>query len=759
MSSTQTTSANAASVSRQSLLWNPARWFLAFFGAFLLASVFSFFLGDDDVAQFALFLRGQVGLDAVTQPWFWKTGIGFVFGFASGYFGFLEIPKAYYERANRMALALTLFLVPLMTYIPAMSAGFLWDDDQEISQNPSIVLRFDPHTRTFNTNWKGLWEIWTGGITNARESDQGRAELGKAPAPWLVKVLRPPLCAIERDLFGGKDKEHYYFQGNQFADYFPVKSTTLWIEYQLCGYHIDPQRGAVTDGSIFHIMTIIFHALDCLLLWSVLRRLNVPGAWLGALLFGIHPVHSESVAWIAERKNTLSLLFVLLSMRAWLTYDETGNRRKYYVSLALFVTALLCKTHVVVFPAVLMLTEWWRKGNVPVFGPVCSWAWGQLTETPRDVLPTLKRDLARYVPLFVVTVIFTLMTVWFQNDRAIGGEVIPIGNMASRIAGAGIVTWLYLGKALLPINLNTIYANTKLLWWPLKDPAWWMFLAGALIPLTLLALLYAKKVFKFNTPEGERTPFYVFAFFVGTLTPVLGLCTMSYMRLTLQADHFQYFSDIAIVAAIGTLVAIAYRKLDHLYRPILVGGVVTVCVLCCMYSWERAGVHQSEETLWRACLKKNEASWQAHNHMGAVLYGQRKIAEAGPHFARAVELKPENPEVHNNLGLIHWYYGRYDQAIEQYRESVRIKGEVIALRHNLADALLMLKRFDEGLKEYDTMIKDVPNDPNLRAMKSGILAEMGRYIDARKEAEIALRLDPNNAQAKKNLEMLQQRGF
>ncbi|GEM_PF-1076682 len=755
MSSTENPADIAAPSLERSLVWQPARWFLSFFWGVLFAAIFSFFLNETDTGNFATFLRGQIGLEALGMAWFWKVGAGFLIGAVGGFYFYLEVPKSYHKKANQMALVMSLFLIPLLTYIPAMSAGFIWDDDQEISMNPSIVLSYSAHERAYHTNWKGLWEIWTGGITNQRESDEGRAELGKGPAPWLVKALRPPLCAIERELFGGANKEGYLFQGNQFADYFPVKSTTLWIEYQLWGYHIDPQGRAITDGPPFHIMTIIFHAIDCVLLWVVLRQLGVPGAWLGALLFGIHPVHSESVAWIAERKNTLSLLFVLLSLRYWLKYDESGNRRQYFVSLGLFMTALLCKTHVVVFPAVLMLLEWWQKGTVPVAGPL----WRKLRDGDVNAQKDLVRDLFRYVPFFVITILLSEMTIWFQNDRAIGGEVIPIGDFASRLAGASVVIWSYLSKALLPINLNTIYANTGWLWWPLTDPQPWMYLMGVLVLVTLLVLFYIGRIFQFRTERAARTPFFVFAFFVGTLVPVLGFLTMSYMRLTLQADHFQYFSDIAIVAAIGALVAIAYERIHKTYRPLL----VTVCVLviggACMYSWERAGVHQGEETLWRACLLRNEASWQAHNHMGAVLYGQRKIAEAAPHFERAVELKPENPEVHNNLGLVRWYYGRFDEAIAQYREAVRIKGEVIALRRNLADAYVALKRYDEAIQEYATMIKDVPNDPNLHAMKGVILAERGRFLEAKQEMEIAVSLDPNNLMARKNLEILRQKGF
>jgi len=319
------------------------------------------------------------------------------------------------------------------------------------------------------------------------------------------------------------------------------------------------------------------------------------------------------------------------------------------------------------------------------------------------------------------------------------------------------VIWSYLSKAILPINLNTIYANTPYLWWPLTDPQVWMFFSGALVLVTLglLCKLSTQNDSQFS-PRTLRTPFFVFAFFVGTLLPIVGLFKMSYMRLTLQADHFQYFSDIAVVALAGAAIALLYEKANASWRPILVSTCVIVIFTFCAYSWDRAGVHQSEKTLWTACLKKNEASWQAHNHIGAVLYAERKIPEAAPHFARAVELKPDNPEVHNNLGLVLWQYGHYQEAIAQYREAVRIKGEVMALRRNLADALLAVKQPADAVEQYQIIIDEYPNDPGVLANLSIAYAQMGRYQEALKACEKALRIDPNNPVAKQNYDALRQ---
>ena len=726
--------------------WEPARLFLAGLCALLAVVLFSNFLDDPERNSFIEFLQGQGGFDGMgTSLVFWKLAVGFAVGAAAGYFVFLEIPASLLPKANKLALALALFLIPVVIYTPAMSAGFIWDDDQEISANPS--LRQIPPTPAnpgvFKTNWYGLWEIWTGGITNEKEEDAARSEFKppKAPLPLVAKMLRKPLCWVEWQIWGGPG---YRFRANQSADYFPLKTTVLWVEYQLWGHSSDELHGPSPLAPPFHVMNILMHALDGLLLWMVLRQLKVPGAWLGSLLFAIHPVHAESVAWIAERKNTLSLCFCLLSVSAWLRFEDSEKRSHYVWALLLFVASLLCKTHVVVLPAVLLLMTWWKTGTLTL------------------------RDLRRSAPFFIVTLVLTLVTIWFQNDRAIGGEEIPIGNWPSRIAGAGVVTWAYLSKAILPINLNTIYANTPWLWWPLDNPEFWMFLVAALVPLTLLMLLAIRELYPFRTPRASRTPFFVFAFFVGTLFPTLGLFTMSYMRLTLQADHFQYFSDIAIVASAGALLALLYEKTSAARRPLVAGACVLLVFCFSAYSWERAGVHLSEKTLWTACLKKNEASWQAHNHIGAVLYGEATEAgrknltdlsdqlfrEAAPHFARAVELKPKNPEVHNNLGLVLWRYGHREEAIAQYYKAVEIKGEVMALRGNLAGALMEMQRYDAAAEQYRIMLAEMPNDAGLHANMGYIHAQTKRFSEAKQEFETALKLDPNNPALKQNYEMV-----
>lgn len=581
---------------------------------------------------------------------FWKLSIGFAFGATAGFFlsrGFSYGSPAKLEKRGNVAKAVAIVLVTLLVYIPAMSGGFIWDDDQEIQANPTL--------QTF----QGLVDNWT----------------GKAS-----------------------------------ADYFPLKTTMLWAEYQIWG--LNPHG--------YHVMNIVLHAICALLFWGVLRQLKVPGAWLGGLLFAVHPVHVESVAWISERKNTLSLLFYLLSIGAYLRFEDTENRRSYFFALGYFLASLLCKTSVVMLPVVLVLCTWWRNGRLE------------------------RRDLVRTIPFFALSAVLSGVTIWFQYGRAIGEEVIPIGGFWSRLAGAGMTVWWYLWKAICPANLTTIYPR-----WPINPPHLIQFAAGVMVVVMLAQLWFARKIM-------GRTPFFVFAYFVVTLFPVMGFIKMSYMRLTLVADHFQYLSDLSIVAGAAALIVQGLKKVNPSWRPAAMGGCALLVFTLSAYSWERAGVHRTEKTLWEDALKKNDDSWQAHNHYGAVLYGEKppKIAQAMIHFKRAVELNPANPEVHNNYGLVLSAYQRWDEAIAEHREAVRIKKDHPVMRRNLAEVLMTTQHFLEAAEQYRILLEAEPNNPVFHVGYGVALFRLQRFVEARQEFETALKIAPGLKQAAQNLEVV-----
>ncbi|HXX40646.1 MAG TPA: hypothetical protein VEI58_00095, partial [Chthoniobacterales bacterium] len=289
------------------------------------------------------------------------------------------------------------------------------------------------------------------------------------------------------------------WSGGRTADYFPIANTVFWIEWNIFGNNPAP----------FHLVNILLQAADALLVWLVLFRLKIPGAWLAGLIFGIHPLNAESVAWISELKNVLSMFFALLSTVCFFESEDRcllSPTAAYFASICFFILALLSKSQVVFLPILLLLCAWWRCGH--------------LTDA------RFRREAIRTWPFFCAAILFGAITIWFQN-RGIGGEEIVIGSLARRLANAGMAIWWYGARIFVPARLMAIYPRWE---FDSTEIYEWLPLIG-LVLVMVLAWLFRDR--------GTRGVFFAIATFVVALSPVLGLLRMAYLRSgTLVADHF-----------------------------------------------------------------------------------------------------------------------------------------------------------------------------------------------------------------------------
>jgi Flp pilus assembly protein TadD len=573
-----------------------------------------------------------------------------------------------------------------LAYLPALHAGFVWDDESLITANPLL--------RSFS----GLAEIWSGART---------------------------------------------------ADYFPVTNTVFWIESHLFGGH----------AGGYHALNILLQVANALLVWGVLRRLEIPGAWLAGLIFGIHPVHAESVAWISELKNLLSMFFYLVSLLCFFEIEEKrvfSGSVAYAASLLLFLLALLSKTHVVFLPVVLLLCAWWRRS------------------------PRFRREMIRTWPFFLIALALGLLTLWFQN-RGIGEEEIVLGSFARRFANAGMAVWCYAEKVFAPIRLMTVYPSWR---FDSPRPEEW---------LPLIALIGVMSILWRWRERWTRNFLFAFAYFVVALVPVLGFVRMAYARSgTLVADHFQYFADISLIALFSAGV-VRLLESRRQWIKIVTGAVVTL-LLGAMgsYAWARAKIYRNEQTLWQDNFSKNPDAWQGHNRIGQLFFNQGKFAEAAPHFKRATELKPELPDNYNSLGLAYCRLERFDEGIVEYRKALQLKEEkvstaksagVATMRTNLANALTLtannlldsaqalseqgaaiaaeadrkvaMERYDEAISEYEKALELEPQHPAIHRNLGMLLFRLGRYDEAVAHLQTVLRLVPNEPIAREALDAIE----
>ena len=511
-----------------------------------------------------------------------------------------------------------------------------------------------------------------------------------------VYVTNNPLLAAPDGL------RRIWFTMDSPSQYFPLTYTVLRIEHALWG--LNPAG--------YHGVNILLHAINALLVWRLLKRLSVPGAWLAAAIFGLHPVQVESVAWITELKSVLSLFFSLLTLFCWTEFvGERSRRFWYWLALGFCALALFSKTTACTLPAALLLILWLKRKPV-------DW-----------------RRLAQVVPFLAMGVGMGLLTVWWERfHQGTQGKLFSIGWL-DRILIASHAVWFYAGKLFWPVNLTFSYPR-----WAI-DPAHPSAYGWLAMGIGLGAAIYFTRRFV-GRGVAVATLFYV-----ATLSPVLGFIMLYTFRYTFVADHYQYVASIGLIALAAAGITVAFKT-----RPFLklaCGGALLLTLG--LLTWRQAGIYRDAETLWRDTLAKNPDSWMAHNNLGSLLRNQGRIEEAIEHYHKAIQINPNFFEAPDNLGIALADQGRFDEAIESYRRAIQIDPNFAVALNNLGIALAAKGRFDEAIENYYKAIQLNPNSSKVLDNLGAALAAKGRVDEAIKNYRKALQLNPNSFQALNNL--------
>jgi hypothetical protein len=524
------------------------------------------------------------------------------------------------------------------------------------------------------------------------------------------------------------------------ADYFPLSYTALWLQWPFFK----------TWSTGYHLVSVALHALGSLLLWRLLAVMRIPGAWLAAALFGVHPVCVESVAWVSELKNTLSLPLFLLAAIHFVRFDgiahhttdalpRDATRRQsaewhYWLALGLFLLSMLAKTSVVMLPVVLLLHAWWKRGRVTV------------------------SDGVRAAPFFLVSLVLGIITVVFQHGRAIGDEPIPVGGALSRVAMAGLSILWYVRLIVWPVDLLPIYPR-----WEVDPPRAVQFLAWVPIIGGLWACWWNRAA---AGPRGwerwGRHALFAWGFFLLMVLPVLGFVTIAYMRITWAADHFIYLPMIGPIALVAAGLVTGAERLPPRARPWLLAGMVCLLGTLAALSFRYAGAWFNEDTLWTHTLERNENAWQAHNRLGARKFARGHVDDVPPaadirqrgalhHFTRSTALRPDLGETHNNLGTALASKGRFDEAIAEFTEAARVTPQDLRIRVNLGNSLAATGRFEEAGAIYESLLAVEPNNPMLLNNYGLTLYRRGRREEAITRFRQALAIAPNLKDAREGL--------
>lgn len=484
------------------------------------------------------------------------------------------------------------------------------------------------------------------------------------------------------------------------VDYWPVTNSLYWLQWHLWG--------AQTLG--YHLVNVILHAADVLLFVAVLRRLEIPGARIAGLLFLVHPVNVESVAWIAELKNPLSMFFMLLA-----TLGFVARPRFYPLSIFLFLLAMLSKGSVAVLPGILLVIGFWQRGRIT------------------------KRDLARLLPFCVVAVSFTIVNVWFQTRHLAGS--IRSATLVERILGAGAVVWFYLYQALLPIRLMFVYPH----WNISADTIWWW------IPL-LAAILLTALLWRERRESHLRALLVAWVTFCLALVPVMGLTDVYYMRYSLVADHYLYVALLPVVACLGAGVSwLADARRDVTAVAIRVTACAVIAVLG-VAAWNQSHLYADATTLWTAASRANPSCWLCESNVVVPLVARgtpSDLHEAETHLRAAIRMNPNAPESHDGLGVTLQKMGRFEEAVAEHERALVLnpyygpaRANLVTAREHLAVQLSKAERYQDAATIFGQVLRDDPNRAATHREIGYALLRLGRVDQSLSHLNQSVRLDP-----------------
>ncbi len=479
--------------------------------------------------------------------------------------------------------------------------------------------------------------------------------------------------------------------------YYPMTHTTFWIERHLWG--LRPLG--------YHLVNVLLHAASAVLLGLVLTTLEVPGAWLAAAVFALHPVHVESVAWVTERKNTLSGFFYLASALVFLLHflargdGRRTSRRAPAVAAALFVLALLSKTVVATLPVALAIVLLWKRGRIE------------------------RRAAAWLSAMLAVGAAFGLLTAWLEEHH-VGAQGTEFSmSLAERVLVAGRAVAFYLGKLVWPHPLAFVYPR-----WSLDPRAPWQWLFPVAV-VAVLALLWAGR------SRIGRAPATAFAFFVVTLLPALGFLNVYPMRFSFVADHFQYLASIGPIA----LFCAGAARLGERLPPWVPGEAWSAPLLLVLaaLTWRQGGGYRDLDTLWQRTIEASPDSFMAHYNLGRMLAERGRKDEAFEQYREAVRANPDMPEALINLAVELTDRGKPDEAVALYERAIRIDPSRERAHYNLALVLELLKRPGDAEREYREAIRVKPSMTVAHTNLAILLFQQGRYVEAWQEVHASQR--------------------
>jgi protein O-mannosyl-transferase len=453
--------------------------------------------------------------------------------------------------------------------------------------------------------------------------------------------------------------------------YYPLVHTTFWLEYHIAGL----------QPGLYHIDNILLHALGVILLWRALVRLNVPGAWLAAAIFAVHPIEVESVAWATERKNVLSLVFYLLAFHAYLSFQDHYKGKYYVVALLCIVAALLSKSVTCSLPAAILLIVYWKNGRL-------RWT---------DVVPL--------IPFFVVGLAMAMATAAIEKNHVGASGPEWAFSSIDRCLIAGRALWFYAVKLAFPNPLVFIYPRWEEM--NVSHRPW-------LIAFPLAAIGVMAALWRLRRRIG-RGPVVVALFFAGTLVPALGFINLYPMRYSFVADHFQYQAGIGLIV----LAAAGLRKLPAAFN-------VVILIILGALTWHQGAIYRNQLVLWSDTVNHNPTSWMAWGNLGdeyADLSNRTDLSDAERAnyrsqarqcYVKLYHLAPDQPLAHLKWGIVKEYDGDLESAKAEFQKALDLAPQFTIAMNSMGMLLVRMNQPEQAMTYYREAIALDPTYAGVR---------------------------------------------
>src|SRR5438874_11565455 len=473
-----------------------------------------------------------------------------------------------------------------------------------------------------------------------------------------------------------------WFEPRATQQYYPLLYSSSWVQER---FWRDSPTG-------YHLVNLLLHIGCVVLVLKILRLLRIPGAELATIIFALHPVNVETVAWITERKNTLSGVFGLAATLWYLKFDDGRSRRSYALAVGLFFLGLLSKTAVVTLALALLVIFWWKRGAI-------SWR--------RDVLPL--------IPFFLLSAAAGLMTSWVEYGN-IGYKASTLAlSPVDRCLVAGRAFWFQLGKVLWPSDLMFVYPR-----WEINAAVWWQYL----FPLGVLGLLGIL----WSLRRWSRAPLSGVLVYIFLLLPSLGFLYIYFFLYSFVADHWQYLACLGIITPCASGIALVAGRLKRWEAWLKRGTILLLAGVLFLLTRQQSRMYTDVETLYRTTIARNPACWMAYDNLGNILYQANRIPEAMELFNQALRIKPD--AAHYSLGNALLRTGRTSEAIDEYKQALRINPDYAEAHNNLDSDLIQTGHALEAIDHFKQALRMNPNSADTHNNLGAALAQMGRISKA-----------------------------